>query len=64
MQLFQQKNQTDLEDIAALLEGEIAGTGQLQGYHWMHQQVIQRGFIVSQQTDNEDSGSRKLIQLS
>ena len=50
MHLFRRKNQTDLEEVAAFVEGEMAGTGQLQGYRWMHQRAIQRGFVVSQET--------------
>ncbi len=48
--LFRRKNQSNLEDIAAFLEGEMAGTGQLRGYRWMHHRAIQRGFVVSQET--------------
>ena len=50
MHFFRRKNQTDLKEVAAFVEGDMAGTGQLQGYRWMHQWAIQRGFVVSQET--------------
>ncbi|XP_041835311.1 uncharacterized protein LOC121635937 [Melanotaenia boesemani] len=49
MHLFRRKNQTDLGEIAAFVEGEMAGSGRLQGYRWMHQRAIQKGFVVSQE---------------
>ena len=39
-----------MEEVAAFVEGELAGPGRLQGYRWMHQRAILRGFVVSQET--------------
>lgn len=57
LRLFRRKNQTNLEVIAAFIRDEIAGTGQMQGYRWLHLRAIQRGYVVSQDT------VRQLIKL-
>ena len=55
--LFRRKNHTNLEEVAAFIQNEIAGTGQMQGYRWLHLRAIQRGYVVSQDT------VRQLIKL-
>jgi len=40
MHLFHRKNQAYLGEIAALVEEEMAGSGQLQGYQWMYRRDI------------------------
>ena len=46
-----------MEEVAAFIQNEIAGTGQMQGYRWLHLRAIQRGYVVSQET------IRQLIKL-
>ncbi|XP_020563208.2 uncharacterized protein LOC110016040 [Oryzias latipes] len=48
--LFRRKHHTDLEEILTFVEEEMIGSGQLQGYRWLHQRALQRGFVVSQET--------------
>ena len=39
-----------MEEIVSFVEEELAGSGRLQGYRWLHLRAIQRGFVVSQET--------------
>ena len=38
-----------MEEIVSFVEEELAGSGRLQGYRWLHLRAIQRGFVVSQE---------------
>ncbi len=48
--LFRRKNQTDIEEIASFVQSEMATSGRLQGYRWLHLRAIRRGYVVSQET--------------
>ncbi len=48
--LFRRKNLTDIEEIASFVQSEMATSGRLQGYRWLHLRAIQRGYVVSQET--------------
>ncbi len=49
MYLFRRTNQTDIEEIASFVQSEMATSGRLQGYRWLHLRAI-RGYVVSQET--------------
>ena len=36
--------------MVSIVEGELAGSGRLQAYRWLHLRAIQRGHVVSQET--------------
>ncbi|KAK0153303.1 hypothetical protein N1851_005037 [Merluccius polli] len=55
--LFRRRNHTNLEEVAAFLQTELAGNGQMQGYRWLHLRAIHKGYVVSQNT------VRQLIKL-
>ncbi len=63
LNLFRRKNQTDIEEIASFVQSEMATSGRLQGYRWLHLRAIRRHWIIwiSSWIDNIDSG---LIALS
>lgn len=46
--LFRRKNHTNLNEVIAFVQDELSGSGQMQGYRWLHQRAIQRGFVVQQ----------------
>ncbi len=50
LNLFRRKNQTDIEEIASFVQSEMATSGRLQGYRWLHLRAIRRGYVVSQET--------------
>ncbi len=50
LNLFRRKNQTDIEEIASFVQSEMATSGWLQGYRWLHLRAIRRGYVVSQET--------------
>ncbi len=50
LNLFRRKNQTDIEEIASFVQSEMATSGRLQEYWWLHLRAIQRGYVVSQET--------------
>ncbi len=50
LNLFRRKNQTDIEEIASFVQSEMATSGRLQGYRWLHLRDIRRGYVVSQET--------------
>ncbi len=50
LNLFRRKNQTDIEEIASFVQSEMATSGRLQGYQWLHLRAIRRGYVVSQET--------------
>ncbi len=50
LNLFRRKNQTDIEEIASFVQSEMATSGRLQGYRWLHLPTIRRGYVVSQET--------------
>ncbi len=50
LNLFRRKNQTDIEEIASFVQSEMATSGRLQGYRWLHLCAIRRGYVVSQET--------------
>ncbi len=50
LNLFRRKNQTDIEEIASFVQSEMATSGRLQGYRWLHLHAIRRGYVVSQET--------------
>ena len=39
-----------MEEVAAFMQIETAGNGQMQGYGWLHLRATQRGYVVSQDT--------------
>ncbi len=43
-------NQTDIEKIASFVQSEMATSGRLQGYRWLHLRAIRSGYVVSQET--------------
>ncbi len=50
LNLFRRTNQTDIEEIASFVQSEMATSGRLQGYRWLHLRAIRRGYVVSQET--------------
>ncbi len=50
LNLFRRKNQTDIEEIASFVQSEMATSGRLQGYRWLHLRAIRRGYVASQET--------------
>ncbi len=44
LNLFRRKNQTDIEEIASFVQSEMATSGRLQGYRWLHLRAIRRGY--------------------
>ncbi len=50
LNLFRRKNQTDIEEIASFVQSEMATSGRLQGYRWLHLRAFRRGYVVSQET--------------
>ncbi len=50
LNLFRRKNQTDIEEIASFVQSEMATSGRLRGYRWLHLRAIRRGYVVSQET--------------
>ncbi len=46
----EEKNQTDIEEIASFVQSEMATSGRLHGYRWLHLRAIRRGYVVSQET--------------
>ncbi len=50
LNLFRRKNQTDMEEIASFVQSEMATSGRLQGYRWLHLRAIRRAYVVSQET--------------
>ncbi len=50
LNLFRRKNLTDIEEIASFVQSEMATSGRLQGYRWLHLRAIRRGYVVSQET--------------
>ncbi len=50
LNLFRRKNQTAIEEIASVVQSEMATSGRLQGYRWLHLRAIRRGYVVSQET--------------
>lgn len=42
------KNHTNLEDLAGFVENEMACSGQVQGYWWLHARVVKRIYVLSQ----------------
>ncbi|KAF7653483.1 hypothetical protein LDENG_00082350, partial [Lucifuga dentata] len=57
LRLFRRKNHTNVEEVAAFLQTEIGGNGQIQRYRWLHLRAVQRGYVVTQDT------IRQLIKL-
>ncbi len=58
LNLFRRKNQTDIEEIASFVQSEMATSGRLQGYRWLHLRAIRRGYVVSQETEDGDQRNR------
>ncbi|PIK48035.1 hypothetical protein BSL78_15097 [Apostichopus japonicus] len=50
MNLFRRKNMTPLLVVVDFLERELAGSGQLHGYRWMHHRCQQHGLNVNRET--------------
>ncbi len=50
LNLFRRKNQTDIEEMSSFVQSEMATSGRLQGYRWLHLRAIRRGYVVSQET--------------
>ncbi|KAE8577806.1 hypothetical protein XENTR_v10023069 [Xenopus tropicalis] len=48
--LYRRKNYTDIADVIDFIQSEMEGSGQMQGYRWLHLRLIQRGFVVTQKT--------------
>ena len=48
--LFRRKHMTDLLDVALYIANECEEHSQTQGYRWMHDKCIQRGFVVTEET--------------
>lgn len=48
--LFRRKFQSEILEIAVFLEQQVARSGQLHGYRWMHLKCIQAGYTVSHET--------------
>lgn len=46
----QEENHSSLEEVAAFLQAGIAGNVEMQGHQRLRLQVIQRGYLVSQDT--------------
>ncbi len=46
LNLFRRTNQTDIEEIASFVQSEMATSGRLQGYRWLHLRAIRRGLFL------------------
>lgn len=44
------KKQTDIQEIASFVQTEMATSGRLQGYWWLHLHAVRRGYVASQET--------------
>lgn len=45
---IRKKNRTNLEDLAGFVQNEMACSGQVQGYWWLHARVVKRIHVLSQ----------------
>ncbi len=45
LNLFRRKNQTEIEEIASFVQSEMATSGRLQGYRWLHLRAIEEDML-------------------
>ena len=50
MRLYRRKYTTNVLDVALFILEKLQGSGQLNGYRWMHSRCIANGFVVSRET--------------
>lgn len=48
--MSRRSNYSDVDEVAVFIQREIAGSGQLHGYRWMHLKCLQAGYCVPQGT--------------
>jgi hypothetical protein len=48
--LYRRKDYSDFDDLVRFLEGQVASSGQLHGYRFMHVKCINNGLVVSRET--------------
>lgn len=51
--LFRRRSFSGIETLVRFLERQLAVSGQLHGYRWMHLKCLQNGFVVTQETVRE-----------
>ncbi len=56
LNLFRRKNQTDIEEIASFVQSEMATSGRLQGYRWLHLRAIWRGYVEEEIKEIDPEG--------
>ncbi|CAH0551685.1 unnamed protein product [Brassicogethes aeneus] len=50
---YGRRNFSNPNTVAAFIESQLSGSGQMHGYRWMHLKCIQHGLVVTQETVRE-----------